>query len=138
MRLGASIRDTRTHSDAEPWRNELAADLLQWGRAPEGAEISTFGFLIVSFPDTLQWGRAPEGAEMRITTIRDDYNAKRLQWGRAPEGAEMLSPWWNRKMRPCFNGAAPRRVRRFRRAHSDHYHAASASMGPRPGGCGDA
>jgi hypothetical protein len=84
--------------------------LLQWGRAPEGAERRR---MMGSSPCAakLQWGRAPEGAE-RMRSLcyivaflsasmgprpggRGEVSAsvarrpgRLLQWGRAPEGAE--------------------------------------------------
>ncbi len=60
----------------------------------------------------LQWGRAPEGAERPYCTTY--FSAPTwLQWGRAPEGAESLMEMVaTRKGEECFNGAAPRRARR--------------------------
>ncbi len=61
----------------------------------------------------LQWGRAPEGAESASTAATADQ-PRELQWGRAPEGAERLRGLWRELRKTC------------------------ASMGPRPGGRGEA
>jgi hypothetical protein len=39
---------------------------LQWGRAPEGAEMPSW-WVTASMLSFLQWGRAPEGAEIGLS-----------------------------------------------------------------------
>ena len=86
--------------------------VLQWGRAPEGAEIVYRNLQglrwrrfngaaprrVRRYPEqlpcpvvdsVLQWGRAPEGAEMEKMLMETKEETGALQWGRAPEGAEI-------------------------------------------------
>ena len=59
----------------------------------------------------LQWGRADEGAEITSESVNDMF-ARSLQWGRADEGAEMCRPVAGWRHRHSFNGAAPMKARK--------------------------
>ncbi len=86
--------------------------MLQWGRAPEGAESRIADPLRLSrFAASM--GPRPGGRGEPKLTADTGYDTDALQWGRAPEGAE-----------------------RFRFAQCKHLHF-HASMGPRPGGRGE-
>ena len=88
-----------------------------------------------NFLTLLQWGRAPEGAE-RVKLAASTKEVGELQWGRAPEGAESKSRKTRAQRRRRFNGAAPRRARRAA-IQQGKLTQGRASMGPRPGGRGE-
>ncbi len=81
------------------------------GAAPRRARRGIIGCILGANITMLQWGRAPEGAESRAS-VHVDERAALLQWGRAPEGAESGPRNAPSSMTSCFNGAAPRRARR--------------------------
>ncbi len=84
----------------------------------------------------LQWGRAPEGAERRSWKPESQRTARFN--GAAPRRARRgplqtrMASWSG-----SFNGAAPRRARRDGRTPAEQLAHDEASMGPRPGGRGE-
>ncbi len=69
------------------------------------------GLLMFSVLLRLQWGRAPESAEIP-GAVKFGPLARMLQWGRAPESAEIIRREYTRATAGRFNGAALRRARR--------------------------
>ena len=91
-----------SQSDVDCW--------LQWGRAFDGAESSSFS-TSGSRWTLLQWGRAFDGAERSGHRCRGPGGIM-LQWGRAFDGAERRGGRTGSMGAPCFNGAAPLTARR--------------------------
>ncbi len=108
--------------------------MLQWGRAPEGAERAPPP-AVCSPMSRLQWGRAPEGAE-RVFWRFESAPSGRFN-GAAPRRARRGHRPRRRSLRARgFNGAAPRRARR-EQIQDESKLSNEASMGPRPGGRGE-
>jgi len=85
----------------------------------------------------LQWGRAPESAEIGREQQQCRTEPVELQWGRAPESAEMNQETTEEgTINYRFNGAALRRARRCS-IRKRCTHGTTASMGPRSGERGD-
>ena len=91
-------------ADRDGWR-------LQWGRTREGAETASRASGEERRGQPLQWGRTREGAETQ-NGYALKRNPTRLQWGRTREGAETRWRGGVCRWRPCFNGAAPVKVRK--------------------------
>ena len=99
----------RKSADCEERGHKL--DALQWDRTSEGAEIIPPIIVFVNV-FMLQWDRTSEGAEMDCWT-RTAKPSTLLQWDRTSEGAEiMFKVEGYNKMLICFNGTAPRKVRK--------------------------
>ena len=60
----------------------------------------------------LQWDRTSEGAEILFVRNRSVNNSGRLQWDRTSEGAEIKFFQTLPAVSCCFNGTAPRKVRK--------------------------
>ncbi len=129
---GAAPRRARRESGtASP---AFVTYLLQWGRAPEGAEslrrcvggLRQGGFNGAA-PRRARRARGPRGRSAPDRSFN----------GAAPRRARRAVPLRaRRRIRQGFNGAAPRRARRAAE-HGARGTRVDASMGPRPGGRGE-